>query len=68
MAIQTAVWYITYDTYSREQTGNIIMLTQFEEGDLLSESHNLLSETQDDMESGNESDGESTLLLLISEE
>ena len=44
------------------------MLTQFEEGDLLSETHNLLSETQDDMESGNESDGESTLLLLISEE
>ena len=44
-----SVSYITYDTSSKEQTGSIIMFAQFERGDLLSETHN-------DMESGNESD------------
>ena len=48
-----AVSYKHYATYSREQTGNIIMFTQFEEGNLLSETHNLLSETSDDTERAN---------------
>ena len=35
-----AVSYVPYDTSSREQTGDIIMFAQFEEGDLLSETRN----------------------------
>ena len=46
MTMQLAVSYIPYDTSSREQTGDIITLAQFEEG-------NLSSETRDDTESGN---------------
>ena len=49
MDIQLAVSYIPYATSSREQTGDIIKFTQFEEG-------NLLSETIDDTEIGNEYD------------
>ena len=30
--MQPTVSYIPYDTYSQEQTGNIITFTQFEEG------------------------------------
>ena len=47
------VSYIPCATSSREQTGNIITFTQFEEGGLLYETQNLLSETCDDTESGN---------------
>ena len=36
MAMQPAVSYATYATYSVEQTGDIITFTQFEEGGLLS--------------------------------
>ena len=68
MYMQPAVSCITYDTYSREKTSNIITFTQFEEGNLLSETQNLLSETCDDAESGNESDDDSTIPPLISEE
>ena len=68
MYMQPAVSCITYDTYSREQTSDIITFTQFEEGNLLSETQNLLSETCDDAESGNESDDDSTIPPLISEE
>ena len=50
-----AVPYMPYAAYSREQTGDIITFAQFEEGDLLSETRNLLSENRDDSESGNES-------------
>ena len=39
MYIKLAVSYITYTTSSREQTGNIITFSQFEEGNLLSETH-----------------------------
>ena len=60
MDIKPAVSYIPYATYSRVKTGDIITFTQFEEG-------NLLSETCNYTESGNESDDDSTLAQLISE-
>ena len=44
------------------------MFTQFEEGDLLYEMQNLLSETRDDTEISNDSDDNSTIPLLLSEE
>ena len=68
MAMRLGVSYISYTTYSRGKTGDIITFTPFEEGGLLSETHNLLSETCDDTESGNESGDNSTLPPLISEE
>ena len=40
MAMRPSVTYTPCDTYSREQTGDIITLTQFEEGSLLSETCN----------------------------
>ena len=61
MDMQPAVSYITYDTSSREKTGYITTFTQFEEG-------NLLSNTRDDTEIGNRYDDDSTLPPLISEE
>ena len=48
MAIRLAVTYTPYDTSSREQTGNIITFTHFEQG-------NLLSETRDNAKIGDES-------------
>ena len=48
--------------------GNIIRSVQFEKGNVLSETQNLLSETRDDTESGSKYDGDSTLPQLISEE
>ena len=56
MAMPPAVPYTAYSIYSREQTGYIITFANFEEGYILSETHNLLSETRDDTESGNKSD------------
>ena len=61
MAMRPAETYILYATYSREKTGNIITFAQFEEG-------GLFSETCDDTECGHESDDDSTLPPLISEE
>ena len=49
MAMQPSVSYTPYTTSSREKTGDIITFTQFEEG-------NLLSETYEDTESNNEPD------------
>ena len=66
MVMRPAVSYTTYAISSREKTGYIITLARFEEGNLLSETHNLLSETRDDTESGNESDDDSTMPPLIS--
>ena len=43
------VSYTPYDKSSKEKDGNIITFAQFEEG-------NLLSETHEDTESGDESD------------
>ena len=66
MAMCPDVSYTPCDTSSREQTSDIITFTQFEEGNLLSETQNLLSETCDDAESGDESDDDSTMPPLIS--
>ena len=61
MVMRPAVSYIPYAKYSREQTGNIITFEKFEEG-------YLLYGTCDYTESGNESDDNSTLSPLSSEE
>ena len=55
MAMRPAVTYTPYATSSKEQTGNVIIFAQFEEG-------NLLSETRNDTESGDESDSESIMM------
>ena len=51
MSMRLAVSCIPFATSSREQTGDIITLAQFEEGDLL-------SENSYDTESGNKSDND----------
>ena len=56
-----AVSYITCATSSREKTGIIIILSQFEEG-------NLLSETCDDTESDKKFHDNSAMPPLISAE
>ena len=54
MAVRPAVTYTPYATSSKEQTGDVITFTQFEEG-------NILTETRNDTESGEESDNESIM-------
>ena len=49
MALRLTVTYTPYDTSSKEQTGDVITFAQFKEG-------NLLTETCNDKESGDESD------------
>ena len=49
MAMRPAVMYTPYTTSSKEQTGNVITFTQFEEGIVL-------TETRNDTESGDKSD------------
>ena len=66
MAMRTAVSCTPCATSSREQTGDIITFAQFEEGDLSSETQNLLSDTRDDAESSNKSDDDSTMPPLLS--
>ena len=61
MYMPTAVTYTHYDTSSRGGTGNIIMSAKFEEGDIL-------TETCDDMDSGDESYDDSNMPPLISKE
>ena len=51
MVMRLAVTYTPYATSSKEQTGEIITFTQFEEG-------NLLTENRNDTEIGDESDSE----------
>ena len=51
MAMRPSVTYTPYATSSKEQTGNVITFTQFEEGDLL-------SETRNSTESGDKSDSQ----------
>ena len=53
-----AVSYITCATSRREETGDIIKFTHFEEG-------NLLSETREDAKSGDKSDDNSIIPTLI---
>ena len=55
MAMRLTVTYTPYATSSKEQTGDVITFTQFEEG-------NLLTETRKDTESGNESYSESIMM------
>ena len=57
------MWYIF-----EGKTVDIIKFAQFEKGNLWSETHNLISETHEDTESGNEYDDYSTIAPLISEE
>ena len=40
MAMLPTVTYTPYATSSKEKTGNVIKFAQFEEGDLLTETHN----------------------------
>ena len=67
MVMRPYMSYTYYATSLREQTGDIITFTQFEEGNLLSETHYLWSETRDNTESGNEYDENPTLAPLINE-
>ena len=55
MAMRLAVTYTLYATSSEEHTGDVITFTQFEEG-------NLLTETRNDTESGDESNSESIMM------
>ena len=55
MVMCLAVRYTPYGTSLREQTGDIITFSQFEEG-------NIWTKTRNDAESGDESDNESTMM------
>ena len=55
MPMRLAVTYTPYGTTSREQTDNIITFAQFEEGNILTKTHN-------DAESGDKSDNESIMM------
>ena len=55
MVMRPAVTYTPYATSSKEQTGDIITFAQFEEG-------NILTETRNDAESGEESNNESIIM------
>ena len=56
MAMRPAVTYTPYASSPREQTGDVIMFAQFEEG-------NILAKTRKDAESGDESDNESIMMI-----
>ena len=55
MAMRPAVTYTPYATSSKEQTGDVITFTQFEES-------NILTENRNDAEGGDESDNESIMM------
>ena len=55
MAMCPTVTYTLYATSSKEQTGDVITFAQFEEG-------NLLTETRNDTERGDESDSKSNMM------
>ena len=61
------VSYTPYNIFSRKN-GDIITFAQFEEGNFLFETWNLLSETCDDKESGDKNDENSTMSPLSSGE
>ena len=61
MVMHLAVTYTPCSTSSREQTGDIITFTQFEEG-------NIRTKTCNDEQSGDESDNNSIMPPLLSEE
>ena len=60
MAVWPAISYILYSASSGGKTVDVIMFAQFDEG-------NILSETRNDTEIGDESDDDSTLPSLIIE-
>ena len=53
--MRPAVTYTLYATSLKEQTGDVIMFAQFEEG-------NILTETRNDAESGDKSDNKSIMM------
>ena len=55
MVMRPAVTYTPYDTSSKEQTVDVIMFAQFEEG-------NILTETRNDAESDDKSNNESIMM------
>ena len=55
MAMRPTVTYTLYATSPKEQTSNVIKFAQFEE-------RNILTETRNDAESGEESDSESIMM------
>ena len=55
MAMRPTVTYTPYAASYKEQTGKVITFAQFDEG-------NLLSETRNDTESGDESNSESNMM------
>ena len=55
MVMRSTVMYTPYATSSKEQTGDVIMFAQFEEG-------GLLTETRKDTESGDESNRKSIMM------
>ena len=55
MAMNPTVTYTPYATSSKEQTGDVIMFTHFEE-------RNLMTETRNDTESDDKSDSESIIM------
>ena len=55
MAMRPEVTYTPYATSSKEQTDDVITFTQFEEG-------NILTETRNDAESGDKSDNEPIMM------
>ena len=61
MVMRPAVTYTPCATYLRGETGDIITFVQFEEGDILTKNRN-------NAESGDESDDESIMPPLLSEE
>ena len=58
MVMRQAVTYTLYDTSLGEKIGDVITFTQFEEG-------NILTETRNDAESGDKSDEE---IIMMSEQ
>ena len=61
MVMRTAVMYIPCAASSREQTGDIITFTQFEEG-------NIWTRTRNDAERSDESNNESIIPQILSKE
>ena len=55
MVMCPSVTYTPYATFPKEQTGDVITFTQFEEG-------NIITETCNDEESGDECDNESIMM------
>ena len=64
MDVRLSVTYTRYATSSKEQTGNIIMFAQFEEGVLLSETCEYAESNDESSEKSNDDSIMSPLLSL----